>query len=54
MKYQEMNRQQLLVAETFSYSYANYADHLEIGNIRFDELMPKDVEVLEKGKGGSP
>ena len=50
-----MNRQQLLVAETFSYRYANYADHLEISNIRFDELMPKDVEVLEKAeKGGCP
>lgn len=43
-----MNRIQLLAAETFNYSYANYADHLGIGNIRFDKLMPQDIEILEK------
>jgi len=31
-----MNRKQLLAAETFHYSYANYDNHLGIGNIRFD------------------
>ncbi|HDQ71245.1 MAG TPA: hypothetical protein ENN19_03995 [Chloroflexi bacterium] len=43
-----MERQHLLAAETFHYSYANYADHLGIGNVRFDELMPDDVEILEQ------
>jgi len=42
-----MDRQQLLAAETFHYSYANYDNHLGIGNIRFDELMPDDVDTLE-------
>jgi len=31
-----MNRIQLLAAETFYYSYANYKDHLGIGNERFE------------------
>ena len=44
-----MDRIQLLAAETFHYSYANYADHLGIGNVRFDRLMPDTVKVLEKG-----
>ena len=43
-----MDRIQLLAAETFHYSYANYADHLGIGNSRFDRLMPDTVKVLEK------
>jgi hypothetical protein len=43
-----MNRTQLLAAETYHYSYANYADHLGIGNIRFDRLMPDTVKALEK------
>ncbi|RJQ45081.1 MAG: hypothetical protein C4538_09030 [Nitrospiraceae bacterium] len=43
-----MNRRQLLAAETFRYSYANYADHLGIGNIRFDKLMPQDIDILEQ------
>lgn len=41
-----LNRNQLLAAETFSYSYDNYADHE--GNRRFDEYMPHDARVLEK------
>ena len=45
-----MNRKQLLAAETFAYSYANYADHLGIGNIRFDKLMPGDVDTLEQAE----
>jgi len=45
-----MNRKQLLTAETFAYSYANYADHLGIGNIRFDKLMPDDVDTLEQAE----
>jgi hypothetical protein len=45
-----MNRKQLLAAETFAYSYANYAGHLGIGNIRFDKLMPDDVDTLERAE----
>jgi len=45
-----MNRKQLLAAETFSYSYANHADHLGIGNIRFDKLTPGDVDILERAE----
>jgi transposase len=44
-----MIRKHLLAAELFSYSYANYADHLGIGNIRFEKLMPETFEVLERG-----
>lgn len=47
MKYDKMNKTQLLAAETFAYSYANYADHLGI-NLRFDEYMPNDIETIEK------
>ena len=42
-----MNRAQLLAAEIFGYSFANYADHLGIGNVRYERLMPEDVETLE-------
>ena len=42
-----MNRVQLLAAEIFGYSFANYADHLGIGNVRYERLMPEDVETLE-------
>jgi len=42
-----MGRRQLLAAETFHYSYANYENHLGIGNVRFEELMPDDVDTLE-------
>jgi len=42
-----MDRRQLLAAETFHYSYANYENHLGIGNVRFDDLMPDDVDTLE-------
>jgi hypothetical protein len=41
-----MNRLQLLAAEIFSYSYANYADHF--GNPRFDTLMPRSAATLER------
>jgi hypothetical protein len=47
MKYAKKTKNQLLAAETFSYTYPNYADHLGIGNARFDKLMPNDVETLE-------
>jgi len=45
-----MDREKLLAAETFSYSYANYADHLGIGHIRFEKLMPHDVRILERAE----
>jgi hypothetical protein len=44
-----MNRAQLLAAEVFSYSYANYQGHLGV-NLRFDRLMPRDVATLEKAQ----
>ncbi len=43
-----MKRIQLLAAETFCYSYANYNDHLRIGNERFERLMPKWTGILER------
>ncbi len=49
MKYLAMDKRQLLAAETFSYSYANYADHLGV-NERFDKLMPRKIDVLEKAE----
>jgi hypothetical protein len=42
-----LTSKQLLAADTFGYSYANYADHLGIGNDRFDRLMPGDIETLQ-------
>ena len=43
-----MNRAQLLAAEIIGYSFANYQDHLGIGNVRYDRLMPKTARTLEK------
>jgi hypothetical protein len=48
--YPALDRRELLAAETFSYSYANYDNHLGIGNVRFDELMPNDVDILEQAE----
>jgi hypothetical protein len=47
MTYSKMSKDHLLAAETFFYSYANYANHLGIGNARFDKLMPNDVKVMQ-------
>lgn len=44
-----MNHTQLLAAELFNYSYANYQDHLGI-NERFDRLMPQTVRTLERAE----
>jgi len=44
-----MNREQLLAAEIFGYSYASYHDHLG-ANIRFDELMPRSVATAEQAE----
>ena len=43
-----MTREQLLAAEVFGYSFANYQDHLGIGNERFERLMPTSVRALER------
>jgi hypothetical protein len=43
-----VNRYHLLAAEIYGYSYANYEDHLGIGNIRYDKLMPDDARTLER------
>jgi len=44
-----MKRKFLLAAEMYSYSYANYDDHRGV-NIRFDELMPRTVDLMEKAE----
>ena len=43
-----LSRHQLLAAEIFGYSYANYSDHLGIGHARFESLMPSDAARLEQ------
>jgi hypothetical protein len=45
-----MNRYHLLAAEIYGYSYANYQDHLGIGNIRYDKLMPDVARTLERAE----
>lgn len=47
MNDKKLTRQHLLAAEIFSYSFANYANHLGIGNERFEKLMPDDASILE-------
>ena len=42
-----MDRLQLLAAELFGYSFANYEEHLGIGNERYERLMPETAETLE-------
>jgi hypothetical protein len=46
-----MKKKHLLAAELFNYSYANYADHLGIGNLRFEKLMPETFDILDRGRG---
>ena len=41
-----LDRWELLAAETYSYSYDNYADHR--GNLRFDRYMPDQVRALDR------
>jgi hypothetical protein len=50
MKCKKLDKYHLLAAEVFSYSYDNYADHVEIENVRFTELMPDDVRILEQAE----
>ena len=45
-----MNRYHLLAAEIYGYSFANYQDHLGIGNVRFDRLMPAAARTLERAE----
>jgi hypothetical protein len=45
-----MKRQHYLAAELFGYSYANYEDHLGIGHVRFEKLMPQEALVLEEAE----
>src|SRR5215813_12634467 len=45
-----MRRRHLLAAELFNYSYANYADHLGIGNLRFEKLMPETFDILDRAR----
>jgi hypothetical protein len=42
-----MDRLKLLAAELFGYSFANYEEHLGIGNERYERLMPETAETLE-------
>ncbi len=46
-----MNRLHFLAAELFAYSFDNYQSHLEVGNLRFMEYMPADVENLLRAEG---
>jgi len=43
-----MDREKLLAAELFAYSYQNYEDHLGIGNPRFEEMMPVEARTIER------
>jgi len=47
---QSMTRDQLLAAEIFTYSFANYADHLGIGHLRFEKYMPATARTLEQAE----
>ncbi|MFC2172484.1 hypothetical protein ACFLU6_07610 [Acidobacteriota bacterium] len=44
----ELSRIQLLTAEIHNYSYDNYYDHLGIGNVRFEKIMPNVAKTLER------
>ena len=45
-----MERKHLLAAETFRYSYAHYAEHLQDGHVRFKKYMPHDIDILERAE----
>ncbi len=40
----------MIAAELFGYSYAHYENHLGIGNVRFDKLMPDDVDIMKRSE----
>jgi len=48
-----MERDKLLAAEIFGYSYANYHGHLGIGNVRFERLMPEVARTLQIASDGN-
>lgn len=43
-----LTRAQLIAAEVFGYSFHHYEDHLGIGNLRYEQLMPESAMVLEQ------
>ena len=43
-----MTREQLIAAEIYGYSFDNYEDHLGIGNVRYEQLMPEAARTLER------
>ena len=44
-----------IAAEIYGYSFANYDDHLGIGNFRYDKFMPEAAKTLERAaKEGWP
>jgi len=45
-----VKRKHILAAELHSYSFENYRNHLGIGNIRFDKLMPDSVRLFERAE----
>ncbi len=45
---ESLDRYHLLAAEIFGYSFANYRDHLGIENVRYEELMPRAAQLLER------
>jgi hypothetical protein len=45
-----VTREQLLAAEIFAYSFANYSNHLGIGHLRFEKTMPDAARILERAE----
>jgi len=45
-----LERDHMLAAEIFGYSYVHYWDHLLAGNARFIALMPDDVDALAQAE----
>jgi hypothetical protein len=43
-----LTRAQLLAAEIFGYSFQNYEDHLGIGHVRYERMMPDEAVLLER------
>lgn len=43
-----MHRYHQLAAEIFGYSYQRYTEKLEIDAVRFSEIMPEEVRILEE------
>ncbi len=44
----KLTKDHLLAAEIFGYSFANYRDHLGIGHVRYEDLMPNDAKLLRR------